>query len=269
MGTWDDSSLLEASSMAYSTSGSNRAFVNGDENRAVHLVDLETGETLAKVSVKDRTLVDPESSDIDAAGAYNLFDIGDNDENRSSVVLYTRGQWGPGFFGAKPFVRYVLKYPSGTSHNAEAGLCHPDGNRYIISKTASGAIYKLPKNLKTGATNTMTVEHGSDSDLAFVSEAKFSRDGLWMFVIKKDQNSTIYVWRVSDWTQVATISMTAMTKPEGLCLTKDGKGLWVCDDDGSPGGFYQRVSVPAAYQPAGSGGGAPPPPVPPVNPCAA
>lgn len=255
--------------MAYRLAGSNQAFAHGDENRAIQLVDLKTGKTLAKVTVKDRALVDPESSDVDAAGAYNLFDIGDNDSNRSSVFLYTRGQWGPGESGAKAFNRYVLKYPGGSSHNAEAGLCHPDGNRYIISKTTSGAIYKLPTALVTGSTNTMTVEHGSDADLVNVSEAKFSRDGKWMFVLKKDENSTVFVWDWATKTEVDTISMPTMTKPEALCVKKDGKGLWVADDDKSSGGHYQEVAIPDTYWPAGSGGGSAPAPPPPVNPCAA
>lgn len=270
MGTWKDKGITEASGMAYCLTGSNRAIVNNDENGAVHLVDLSTGKTLAKVSVKGRTLVDPESADENAKGVYFLFDVGDNDENRSSVALYTRGEIKPGESGAKSFSRYVLKYPGGSSHNAEAGLCHPTtGAVYVISKVASGFIYKLPTSLKTGATNTMSTVHGPDSDLEFVSEAKFSRDGKWMFVLKKDHNSTIYVWRVSDWTQVDTFSMPAMSKPEAMCVKKNGKGLWVADDAKATGGFYQEVDIPDEYWPAGSGGGSAPAPPAPVNPCAA
>lgn len=267
MGHWQGSDITEASGMAYCLTGSNRAVVNNDENGPVVLKDLKTGKTVTKVKLS-YSVSDPESADINAQGVYHLFDVGDNDENRSSVQLLTCGEIKPGDSGTKKATKYVLKYPGGSSHNAEAGLCHPDGGVYIISKVSSGVIYKLPSSLKTSGTNTMTAVHGPDSDLDFVSEAKFSRDGKWMFVIKKDHNSTVYVWRVSDWTQIDTFSMPSMSKPEAMCVKKDGKGLWVADDAKATGGFYQEVAIPAAYWPAGSGSGTAPPPGP-VNPCAA
>lgn len=269
MGHWVDKGITEASGFAYCLTGSNRAVVNNDENGAVHLVDLKTGKTITKVSVKGHTLVDPESADENAQAVYHLFDIGDNDENRSSVALYTRGEIKSTDSGSMAFTKYVLKYPGGSSHNAEAGLCHPDGRVFVISKTASGVIYKLPSPLKTSGTNDMTVEHGPDSDLNLVSEAKFSRDGKWMFVLKRNQNSTIYVWRVSDWTQVDTITMPTMTKPEALCIKVNGQSAWVADDAGATGGFYQEVAIPSKYWPAGSGGDSGPGDDPPMNPCAA
>lgn len=269
MGTWQDSSLTESSGLAYSTKAANRAFTHNDENGPVHCVDLTTGKTLAKVSVKDRTLIDPESISIDANGVLWLADIGDNDATRDDVRVYTRGEFGPGDSGAKPWVRYILKYPGGTAHNAETFLINPvTGSKFIISKTSSGVVYKLPSSLKTGVTNTMTADHGPDSALDMVADGVYSPDGRYIFLLRKDQGSTVFVFD-SDWNPKTNISMPSMTKPEGICITKDGKSLWVTEDHGGPHGPFQKVAVPATYWPAGSGGGSDPGAPPPMNPCAA
>lgn len=275
MSTWSGSEITEASGLAYSLRWPYHAYVHNDENGPVYCVDLRTGRVVGRCSVKDHTLVDPESIDIDSKGTLWFADIGDNSEVRSSVNVYTRGEFGPTQQGSKPWTRYNLKYPGGASHNAETFICWPNGKKQIVSKVASGVVYQLPTSLKTGASNTMTAVVGPSASLNLVSDAVASRDGRFAFVLRKDQNSTIYVFN-SSWTQIDTISMPAMTKPEGIGIQKDGKVLIVCDDTGGTGGVYQKVKIPGTYCPAGSlkydddttvTPPADPAPAPPVNPC--
>lgn len=276
---WTDSNITESSGLAYSRKWANIAYTNNDENGPIYVVDLTTGDTVGKLTVADRTMVDPESMSIDFKGGLWLADIGNNDpigDPRDDVRVYTRGEPGPGHYETKPFTRYILKYPSGTPHNAETFITWPDGKKQIISKVASGVVYQLPTTLKTGATNTMTAVFGPDAALNLVSDAVVSQDGRWVFLLRQGQLSTIYVFNTS-WTQVGTISMSAMTKPEGIAITQNGKALWVCDDDGSSGGAVQKVNIPGTWCPAGATKydddttvtpAADPAPAPPVNPCA-
>lgn len=266
MGTWKDPNITEASGLACSRKSAAVIFTHNDEDGPVYAANSSTGVTVGKRGVKDHTLTDPEDIDLDILGYLWLADIGDNDANRSSVAVYKLKEFTSGFPGDVTWTRYVLRYPSGTAHNAETFMNRSDGKQFIISKVASGVVYQLPK--LTSGTNQMKAAHGPDSDLAFVSGGVFQTDGQHSFLLKQGHLSTIYVFD-RNWNQIDTISMPAMTKPEGIGISKDGRALTVCDDKGGTGGKYQTVKVPKAYWPKTVPVTPPPPNTPPTNPCAA
>jgi DNA-binding beta-propeller fold protein YncE len=263
MGTWDDSGITEASGLALSKKWKDIAYVHNDEDGDIFIVNLSTGETVGKIGIKGHTLVDPEDIDIDANGYLRIADIGDNSAARTSVFIYKIKEPGPGYHGDKTWTQYELRYPSGTAHNAEAFTVWPNDKKQIVTKEASSTVYELPKTLKTDAVNNLKqVATGLPSYMAGIVA---SPDGRLAFGVRKDHNSTIYVFN-NQWETKDPISMTAMVKPEGIGLSADGKTLWVCDDKGSAGGHYQKVKVPTEYQPY-----AKPyvPPTAPLNPCGA
>lgn len=265
MGHWQFPELTEASGLAYSRKWASLAYVHNDEAGPLYAVDLSTGKKLGSASISGVTLVDPESVDIDLDGIVWRFDVGDNDENRSHVSAYSHREFGPNDIGSVGWIRYDFTYQGGP-RNAETGICWPNGRIDIVDKRASGSVFEFTKH--RGSTATLKRRYGPSTDLAFVSDAVASQDGKWAFVLKKDHNSTIYVFN-SKWQQVDSFAMPAMTKPEGIGIKKDGKGLWVCDDAGATGGFFQQVKIPTAYWPVSKPYTPPPVTTPPVNPCAA
>lgn len=266
MGTWQFPELTEASGLAYSRKYADLAYVHNDENGPLYAVDLSTGKKLGSGSVKGVSLVDPESVDIDLDGIVWRFDVGDNDENRSHVSAYSHREFGPNNIGSVAWIKYDFTYQGGP-RNAETGVCWPNGRIDIVDKRASGSVFEFTKH--RGSVATLKRRYGPNSDLAFVSDAVASKDGKWAFVIKKDELSKVFIF-TSKWQDTGDfISMPAMTKPEGICIKKDGKGLWVCDDKGGTGGKFQQVPIPKAYWPVTKPYTPPPASTPPANPCMA
>jgi hypothetical protein len=266
MGTWQFPELTEASGMAYSRKWADLAYTGNDEAGPTYAVDLSTGKKLGSASISGVTLTDPESFDIDLEGTLWRFDIGDNAENRSHVSAYSHREFGPNSIGSVGWIRYDFTYQGGP-RNAETGVCWPNGKIHIVDKRASGSVFEFTKT--RGSTPALKRIYGPNSDLAFVSDAVASKDGKWVFVIMQGQLDKVFIF-TSRWADTGvTIPMPAMLKPEGICIKKDGKGLWVCDDKGGTGGKFQQVKIPQAYWPVTKPYTPPPVTSPPVNPCAA
>jgi len=241
---WDDPDITEASGLARSSKSKSKLFVQGDEDSPTFGVNSSTAKTISRTGVKDRTLVDPEDLDMDWVGQLWLWDGGDNAASRSSVWAYKIRE--PDGYHNLPWTGYELEYEDGP-HNAEAFINWPDGRQQVITKEGSGRVYDLPRHLSTTSVNEMKKSHGPDGNLAMVSGAVVQRDGRFVFVIRAGHNSEIQVY-TPHWHLEGTISMDAMTKPEGITVSHDGLTLTVCDDDNSPGGAYQDVPVPPQYQ---------------------
>lgn len=267
MGHWDHASLLESSGLAYSKKWASIAYVRPDEDGPTHIVNLTTGKCVGHVSVKGHALSDPEDLDITPDGLLLLFDTGNNSSDPGFVPhMYTLPEPGPGEHGAKMWKRYALRYPDGDPHNVESGVAWPNGKIHLLSKEASGEAFELPgwDKLSTSTVNQLeTVATGLPS---FLSGATAQKDGSHAFGVRQGHLNTVTVFD-NKWNDVDTISMSAMTKPEGICITPGGTYLFVCDDDNSAGGEYQRVKVSDLYLPSAKpwvpGGSSIP-----VNPCA-
>lgn len=265
MGTWDDSDITESSGLAYSRKWASLVYTMNDEPGPIFAVNTSTGATVGRRDI-DGSLSDPESLDIDLNGVLRLFDIGDNDATRDWVNMYVHGEPGPGY-GDLNWRKFKIKYPGGTSHNAETGVSWPNGKIDIVTKEATGKVMRLPKTLDSGGFNTCT-QVKSSSDLNFVSDAVTQKDGRWAFALKQGELDTVFIFD-DHWDQVDTISMPSMVKPEGIAITPGGQYLFVCDDNGGPGGHYQRVTIPAGYRPVPKAAKPPVPNEPPANPCSA
>jgi hypothetical protein len=244
---WDDAAILEASGLARSSRSKSVVYVQGDEDSPTYGVNTSTTKTVSRIGVKGRTLVDPEDLDMDWVGNIWLWDIGDNAASRDSVWAYKIKEPDIGTYADLHWTGYELGYPGGTAHNAETGINWPDGRQQILSKEASGSVFDLPRDLSKTDLNPMKRSHGPDANLSMVSGAVVQRDGRHVFVIRAGHNSEIQVYS-PQWVLLGTVPMDTMVKPEGITISADGLTLTVCDDDGSPGGGYQDVPVPAQYQ---------------------
>jgi hypothetical protein len=269
MGHWDHNAITESSGIALSRKWASIAYVHNDENGPIHIVNLTTGECVGHISVKNRTLADPEDIDITPDGLLCLFDIGNNAASPGFVPhMYTIPEPGPGEHGPQTWKQYALRYPDGDPHNAETGVCWPNGKIHILNKEASGEAYELPrgKDLKTSGVNQLrTVATGLPS---FISGAVAQTDGLHAFGLRQGHVGTVYVFD-NKWNQVDTIDMDHdMVKPEGIGLKPNGRSVFVCDDNGAPGGEYQKVTIDDLYLPA-TKPWTPPQSAIPANPCAA
>lgn len=263
MVTLQDGRITEASGIAASLQWDDQVVITNDEDGKHFIVRPSTGETIGTISVKNGTLVDPESLSIDAQGVFHVWDIGDNSANHPFVRLYTRGEPGPGKSGQVAFTKYKLVYPGGP-RNAECGLTHPDGRRFIVTKQATGRLFQLPASLTAGTTNTLT-DTGINMP-ANVTDGCISKDGAWAFFVRDAQLTTIYVHETATWTSAGTITMPSLPDPEGIAVSRDGLSLYVVSE--GPHTTINTVAIPGAWTPPGSPvSGAPAAPAEPINPC--
>lgn len=249
MGTWKGSEITESSGLACSIKWANKnyAYVHNDEPGPLYVVNLATGNVVGSISISGVTLFDDEAIAIDPKRILWWGDIGDNNEVRDVIAVYTHAEPGPGNHGDKPWTRYLFQYPGGTAHNAEALIIWPNGIKQIVTKEAKGLVCQFPATLRSGSTRNQLRIVAKDSRLDFVTDAVAQHDGRFAFVIRKDKPTTISVFS-SHWNYIGSIPMSSMVQPEGLAIDADGKYLWVCNDNGGPGGRYQRVSIPAKYR---------------------
>ncbi len=262
MTNFTDSRITESSGLAASRRYANVLWTINDENRKPHVygVNATTGTTVATFSMKNALLTDPEAICLDHHDRLWMADLGDNDEDRPYVRVFVRGEPVPNKnYGDLTCTGYRIGYPGGTSRNAESFFVDPTTNvAYVITKEApQSGLYRLPTTLRTDRTNTMTLVDSSMG--AEVSDAAITPDGRFLLTRRKDENTTVYVHRTTDWAQIDTITVTSQTKPEGITITADQKFFWI-SSEGVHAPLY-KVAMPADYQKVVT-----PPPTPPAVP---
>jgi hypothetical protein len=264
MTTFQDSRITESSGLAASRRYPSVLWTQNDENKKPHVygVNSTTGKTVATFSLRNALITDPEAISVDHLDRFWYIDCGDNDENRPYIRAFVLGEPVPTKnHGDLPCTGYRLVYPGG-ARNAESFFVNPtNGYRYIITKQATSALYRLPTTLRTDRNNTLVAVASSMG--AFVSDAAITPDGRFLLTRRKDENTTVYVHQTSDWSLIDSITVTSQTKPEGITVAHDQLSFWI-SSEGVHAPFY-KVSMPTAYRKAVTPA-TPPPPVP-ATPC--
>jgi hypothetical protein len=250
--TLSDPRITEASGLAASVKHPGNAYTLNDENGLVFLVNTTTGKTVGTFRLK-ATLRDPEALAVRGDGVLWVADIGDNDAKRKDCALYVLAEPGPGNQGERHAERYAIAYPNGP-RNAEAFCINPvTKNRYIISKEASGNLYRSKVgDLALGKVNVL--EHVGRKLPAYVTDACFTDDGRFVLVRQKDKPDTVAVLDGDSWRKVGTIPVPPLAKPESITVEEDGLHFLI-GTEGKNSPVY-RVALPEAYRPKGEPAGA-------------
>lgn len=274
MTTFSDPRIIEASGMAALLTVADRAVAVNDDDPGgsgpvAFIVQLSTGQTLGTCRVDGYTLVDIESCDVDKQGRMWVADVGDNSASRSDCALYARAEFGNGNKGPIPWARFPVSYADGP-HNCEAFAIQPATNdRYLITKANPSRVYKLPP-LKRDVDNVATkvTINGLDVTLGNqVTDADFTIDGRFLLVIRKDENTTAFVYEPTGhaWHQVGTIPVPpGLSKIEAITVQRGGNAFTVTEDKGSAGAQLITVPIPVKFQPIVAPVAQPTPPAAPV-----
>lgn len=145
-----DARLDEISGLVATSDG--YAVINdGGDSLQVFLLDRNCGVT--KVLSGGQNPFDPEDLARTSDGTFWVADIGDNNRERQTLVVWAIGSSG----GAA--VRHRLSYPDG-AHDAEAILMPADKTPIIVTKSVTGAskVYTAPQPLSASSPSTQQLK---------------------------------------------------------------------------------------------------------------
>jgi len=206
----------------------------------VFVVDPRTGRTVG------HTTFAPETEDVEAlapAGADEVWvgDIGDNNEQRSSVQVY-RVPVGRGDHRITA-PAYSLVYPDG-AHDAES-LFAAGGGLYVVTKgLLGGTVYAAPRHLSTQAPNRLRPVASVD---VWATDAALFPDGRHVLVRGYD-NAVIYTF--PGFEPVAAVDLPRQRQGEGVSIGPSGRIRLSSEGRNSP---VLQVALPEAVQAAVAG----------------
>lgn len=196
----------------------------------VYTVAKSSGDTVVATTYSSETATDVEALAPGRGGAVWVADIGDNNEERSSVSVFRVAPLG----GREPRVaaeegqeqkleesvsaeKFDLVYPD-SPNNAEALLVHPDtGRLYVVTKSVTGGtIYAAPERLDPGSANRLK-EVGQVPGL--VTDGSFLPDGKHI-MLRSYGSAAAYTF--PGLSQVADVDLPAQQQGEGLAISSDG-----------------------------------------------
>jgi hypothetical protein len=223
----ESSGLVDLGSLVVTTDDS-----GGDP--LVFVVDPRSGRTVGHATFADR-VVDVEA--LAPAGDHAVWvgDIGDNDEQRTSVQVYrvpvARGDHRVG--GPS----YELVYPDGP-HDAESLVAAPDGRLYVITKgLLGGTAYVAPRHLDPDRPNRLRAVAGVD---VWATDAALFPDGRHVLVRGYD---TAVVYTFPEFRPVASLDLPRQKQGEGVSIGSSGRILLSSEGVRSP---VLEVTLPAA-----------------------
>jgi hypothetical protein len=163
-------------------------------------------------------------------------DIGDNDENRTSISVVVFEE--PDILTSEtlPTTTFRLRYPDGP-HNAEALLVQPSTDRvFVVSKEAEGAqIYAAPEKLTSTGVNTLRAVSPAPET---VTSGDFAPDGR-TFVLR-NYGRAFYYSRLG--AEPVVQRLPKQEQGEGITFDQDGSHVLLdSEGEGTP---ILRVPVP-------------------------
>lgn len=220
--TWQDPEIAESSGLV--VVGGKFVTVNDSGNSAkLYIVDPETGGN-EEVLAWAKNQVDVEALAPGPDGSVWIGDIGDNDEDRGRITVSLVQLDG----GA--VARFVLRYPGGRSHNAEALLSHPEtGQVFIVTKsTAGGEVYAAPAELDSTRPNRLTLV-GSVKGL--ITDGAFWPDG--MHILLRGYGRA-FVYRFPSLKILGSFPLPSQQQGEALAVTPEEKIYLSSEGAGTP-----------------------------------
>ncbi|HET9900733.1 MAG TPA: hypothetical protein VFR46_06685 [Actinomycetes bacterium] len=184
-----DPRITEASGLALSGRHQGVLWMNNDSGAPQLFGVGFDGGVVAVATLEGAENVDWEAV---ARGPNNTLwvgDIGDNDVLREEIVVYRIDEPDLGDTSVAP-TRFVLRYPDGLPHDAEALLVNPvTGRLWIATKEIfGGGLYEAPEQLSTEGVNELVRIRDVP---AVVTDGTWSADGQ-LFVLRDYGRAWIY-----------------------------------------------------------------------------
>jgi hypothetical protein len=211
-----DPSITESSGLV--DLGQSMVTANDSGNAAVlYTVDSRTGRTVGRTTYADHT------EDVEAlapgrgpsAGSIWAGDIGDNEEQRSSVRAY---RVVPGAGSRRVHApSYELVYPDG-AHDAESLVVDPGGRLFVITKgLLGGTAYVAPRVLSTAHPNRLTAVARVG---IWATDAALFPDGKHVLV---RGYGTAAIYTFPGFGPVATLDLPHQRQGEGISIGDSGR----------------------------------------------
>jgi|1186.fasta_scaffold80278_1 hypothetical protein len=240
-----DSRIKESSGLAVSRSHPGLVYTMNDSGYRplIYTVNVSTGETVGVTDIRGGTIEDTESISLDAHGTLWLADLGDNDEKRTNVALYSLPEPGPGTHHVKA-KRYAVSYPDGPV-NVETLLLDPhSGAKFIATKVKEkpGEFYALPKRLSTTSRN-LAKDLGRPSPVK-ATDGAFTNDGTEALVRTNDE---VYFYDPATWSLKRSLVMPKVEQGESISMESSDTSYLI----GSEGPNSPLIRV--AYSKMGTG----------------
>ncbi len=250
-----DPRISESSGLSVSPATDELLYTVNDSGHdpVVFVVERPGGEVVGTTMLEglDPDAIDPEAMAVQGDRLW-VADTGDNSHERDDVALYSLPAPGRGDHTVRPSA-YPLRYAEGNP-DVEALLMPPDGTGgWLVTKDVfGGEVLALPAQMKPGE----PVEPTPVPDVevpGLVTDATMlpRHDGAVVRLYGK-----ALVYRLPDWTQVATLDLPGQEQGESITALPDGRTL-LAGSEGSPA-LIDAVTVPtkvlADLEPAGTDG---------------
>lgn len=253
--------VRETSGLAASGRSEDIFWTHNDAGNAAELFAVDAaGRLVQRIEVEGAQAVDwedLESGRCDEGHCLFVGDIGDNDGERESVIIYRIPEPEPEAAAAEATVAVRARYPI-LARDSESLFRLPSGEMYLVTKGRRGPIelYRVPEAVEPGG--TVMLERVRElfgqpaHELDRVTAATASPDGRWV-AVRSYRN--LYVYRTSRLTgngEVAPIVMglapLGQAQGESVVLADDGT-VWLsseaANDESSPALGSLRCSLPA------------------------
>lgn len=233
---WKDRRITESSGLA---DGGRVLFTVNDsgDGPVVYAVDKSTGQTRVATTYSPDGVTDVEAVARGRNGSLWTGDIGDNNDDRSTVSLYHL----PGMSRLPSRVdatRYDLVYP-GAPSDAETLLVNPrTGRVYVVTKTITGGtVYAAPAKLQPGRVNRLTAVTRVPG---LLTDGSFFPDGRHV-LLRTYASASVYAF--PSWHLLGTVRLPAQQQGEGITVSRAGD-IYVSTE--GPYSAVQQVFLPGS-----------------------
>jgi hypothetical protein len=212
---WQDRRITESSGLA---DGGRVLFTINDSGDGpfVYAVDKSTGRTRVTTTYSSHGVTDVEAVARGRKGSLWTGDIGDNNDDRSTISLYHL----PGMSRLPARVdatRYDLVYP-GAPSDAETLLVNPrTGRAYVVTKTITGGtVYVAPARLRQGRVNRLTPVTRVPG---LLTDGAFFPDGRHV-LLRTYASASVYTF--PGWRPLGTVRLPEQKQGEGITVGRNG-----------------------------------------------
>ncbi|MDQ3416573.1 MAG: hypothetical protein M3474_05665 [Actinomycetota bacterium] len=236
-----DKRVSESSALGVSPADDGLLYTVNDSGHdpIVFVIERASGDIVGTTLLKglDPEVVDPEALAVQGKTLW-VADTGDNRHERDDVALYSLPAPGRGEHTVQPET-YPLTYPAGNP-DVEALLMAPDGGGWLITKEVlGGEVLALPDDMQPD--EPVKPEPVPDVRVpGLVTDASVLPGGEGA-VVRLYGKALMY--RLSDWSKVATIDLPSQQQGESITVLGDGATL-LAGSEGSPA-LIDSVQVPS------------------------